>query len=133
MNKNLLKYGITSVAGLIVAVLITWSRGAFSPEAEIKTIVSAFCDGFFVTGMLLTLFGILVWVSGTGFFDGLTYGLQFIVQKIIPLYRQEYKSYYDYKTEKAERRYKGSTVFMMVVGLIFIGISGIILVFYYNV
>ena len=133
MNKNLLKYGITSVIGLIVAFLITWSRGVFDSDIEAKMVVSFICDGFFVTGMLLFLFGILIWVSGTGFFDGLTYGLQFIVQKILPLYRQSYKSYYDYKMEKAERRYKGSTVFMMVVGLIFIGISAIILLVYYKI
>jgi hypothetical protein len=135
MKTKLLKYGIASVVGIFITVLVLESQGFFLVFAEsllqkeIQLICLMLCDGFFVSCILITLFGILVWIASTGFFDSLGYALKTAAHLLIPFKRGQRKSYYDYKMEKEEKRMPAQS-FLIWVGLVFLAISAVFLCFW---
>ena len=133
MKKKLLQYGITAVVGALIALWVMNIEGMFlligagAPGA----ILSILCDAFFVPGILLVLFGALMWVANTGFFDSLGYALRTAAHMFLPFMKTERKSYYDYKTEKADKR--GSTpYFMFIVGVVYMVLAVVFLLIWTN-
>ena len=88
------------------------------------------CDAFFVPGILLTMFGALMWIATTGFFDSLGYAFRTAAHLFIPFKGGERKSFYDYKEERAEKR-GGVPYFILFVGMFYLAISMILLALYY--
>ena len=88
-------------------------------------------DSFFVSGVLLTGAGLLLFVSNNGMFDMLSYGITtFFVARKKNVKERKYKDYYEYKQAKSEK--KRSCAYLLIVGLTFIAIAALCLIGYYN-
>ena len=107
------------------------ARGAFN-NPEQKMLMQYFTDSFFAVGVITAMIGLLIFVSNGGVFDMLIYG----VYRFITLFKKDhmkvkYQTFYDYRVAKAERK-KSSFLFLVIVGALFVGISMIFLVLWYQ-
>lgn len=127
MKKKLLQYGITTAVGAVIALWVMNMEGLFEIEGLTANLIfMILCDAFFVSGILLALFGALVWISTTGFFDTFGYALRTAAHLILPFVKHDTKTFYDYKTEKAEKRTE-SKGFLVIVGSFYLLLSAIFL------
>lgn len=132
MKKKLLQYGICGVFGALMAYWVMDLEGLFLLWGETATVVSIFCNAFFVPGILLASFGALFWIASTGFFDSVAYAFRTAGHLFLPFLRIERKSYYDYKAEKAEKR-TAMPGFIFHVGAFYLALSLICLVIWYAI
>ena len=127
--KSVKKYLIAFGAGLLGVVLIAWFKDIFS-QTELVKIFHILCDGFFVVGVVMTGFGLLVFTSNEGAFDGLA----FAVSSFIGMFRRnldkKYDTLYDYKESRANK--KVSFGFLLISGIVFIAVSMVMLLLYYK-
>ena len=130
-TKKLTIYITTALIGLMIAIPVAMLRG-LSTDASLVNNMWYLSDGFFVSGMLLTGFGALIWVSTTGFFDMFSYAGHSLLVLFTSLKNpKEHKKFYDYKMEKEEKRGKAKPE-LFLVGVAFILISLVFLYLYYN-
>ena len=99
-------YAIHALAELALAFAVARLRGLdFSKGAQLNA--RYLSDGFFVIGLLATGFGLLIWVSTTGFFDIMGYAVKSVVVLFSSLKKpKDHLSFYDYKQIKNETRGK---------------------------
>ena len=133
-NKKWLIWAGILVLETVVALLIARYRG-MSAENELALNARYLSDGCFVVGFMMSGIGALTWISTTGFFDIMSYGVQYGVRALVGLFggnrKPMNKDFYEYKLEKEERR--GKTVYsVLVCGLIFVALSVIFLKVYYG-
>ena len=128
MKKKLLQYGISTAVGAAISVWVMHMEGLFEIEGLTKDLIyMILCDAFFVAGIFLALFGALVWISSTGFFDTFGFAFRTAAHLILPFIKHDNKTFYDYKTEKAEKR--GDTKgFLVIVGIGFLLVSAVFLI-----
>lgn len=128
--KKIRKYLITILVGLIISFSIMIAKDIFSSPNE-KTVFHILCDSFFVSGVLIAGYGLLVVASNGGTFDMFIYG----VSKFFNMFRKDmnkekHKSFYEYRLAKAEKP-KNEFWYLVIIGMIFILISLLFLMFYY--
>ncbi|MFA6627972.1 MAG: DUF3899 domain-containing protein [Bacilli bacterium] len=128
--KNVIRYLITTSVGLVIVLIIVLSKHIFSLDDAIE-IYQVLTDAFFVAGVLITGYGLLVVSSNGGTFDMLVYG----VGRFFDLFRNDmmkvkHKTFYDYRMAKLDRQQGFG--FLIIVGLVFLGISGLFLWLYYQ-
>ena len=105
--------------------------GTYDNIFEVANIMKAFCDAFFVSGVLITCIGGLVFVSNGGVFDMLAYGMRTFFESFKKnVTDRKYRTYYDYKESKKDK--KRNFGFLVVVGVAFIVISLVFLALYYK-
>lgn len=143
-KKIILEYTITFGVCLILSFLVAVFQGLFKPYAEVvaktnwnivnenQKIFFTLTNGCFSIGVVAVGLGLLVMASNGGAFDFIVYG----IRRFISLFQKDinkikYKTYYDYHMAK-EGREKKSFLYMVFVGLFFIGLSLLFLVLYYN-
>lgn len=131
--KTLLQYSITTAIGIIIAVVIMAAKGLFTgAETELVGIYRVLADAFFVPGVIIGGVGLIVFASHGGVFDMLGYA----VVMFFDLFRRDvtkrkYRDFYEYREAKKDKS-KWSITFMLVVGLVFIAVSIVFTVLYYN-
>ncbi len=117
------------IGAAMFAAMMAW-RGGFTaadPAARWQCI----SDAFFVPGILLAAFGLLVWVADGGAFDA----LKFMVQKLFIIIlsdekRAKYpKTFYDYKVQQ-EAKERAPVSHLLWIGLGFIAAAGVALYVY---
>lgn len=127
--KKLKDYLITAAVGLTIAGFILFYKNVFMCKEAID-VFHILCDAFFVPGMLIFGFGLLVVASNGGTFDMLTYG----VMRFFTFFKKDlsakYKTFYDYR--KAQQDSPRKFMFLILVGIFFIAISVIFLLIYLN-
>ncbi len=125
--KSFWKYFITLFVGFLGAFGVMTSKDLFS-QTDPCTIFHILCDSFFVVGVVLTGFGLLVFCSNEGTFDMMIYG----VRSFLDLFRKnatkKFPTFYDYKTSREDKKLKFG--FMLICGLFFIAISLVMYYFY---
>ena len=130
MKKKLLQYGICSLIGAALALWVMYSEGLFIPNNPVD-VSAVLCDAFFVPGILMVMFGALLWISTTGLFDALGYAFRVAAHTLLPfLFKTDILTFYDYKSEKDGKRMK-TPVFIFISGVVFLAASGIALAVYY--
>lgn len=128
MKKKLLRYGIGFAVGGLIAIWVMYLEGLFDAvNYPRETVIMILCDAFFVSGILLALFGALLWIATTGFFDSLGYACRVAVHLIIPMWQREHKTFYDYKVEKESKRGTPQVV-PVVVGAVYLLVSAVFLI-----
>lgn len=130
-KQQLRQYLISAACALLLAALFAQIRG-FGFDQAAAANLSALCDGFFVSGMLIGGLGAMVWVSTTGFFDILSYGFKNLAVLVPFRHRRKYQHFYEYKAEQAAKRSKPQ-LFLLVIGLIMVLIAAIFLYFYTSI
>ena len=131
MKGKIIRYSIASFICLVIAFIILLSKGIFS-QTETKDVMHILVDAFFVPGIIMLSFGILVFSTNEGTFDMLAYGVRriFVLLKRNPQ-DAKYKTFYDYR--EAQRENKHQFGYLIIVGLFFTALSLLFLIFYYNV
>ena len=129
----ILHYSITVVAAGLISLLVLSLRDFW----EVTTLVDKYkmlSDAFTIPGVLLVMVCALVWISTTGFFDGLSYAFTRVGGMLIPFYKKgrEHVTYYDYKMSKKDKEVHGYS-FLLFVGLLFIAISIVFISLFYSV
>ena len=129
-NKALLKKYIIcfSVASLIT-FLVIWARGFFT--ARIAVNLQILSDGFFVSGIALTMFALMMFISGEGGLIGIGFVLRNVIQSFIPMGRANHEVYSKYRERKLSEKKKSADHCILVTGLIFLAISIIFTVIWY--
>ena len=122
-----MQYGICGAVGALIAIWVMNVEGIFVDTGVPDIPFMILCDAFFVAGILLALFGALVWISTTGFFDTFGYALRTAAHLLFPFFRYDTKTFYDYKTEKEEKRTQAKG-FLVIVGLFYLILSFIFLI-----
>ena len=144
-QKTVLKYVITFGACLIVSFLLAVIMGLFRDYKAIKDAGSTWnfkdeysknlfviINGTFITGILTACFGALVALANGGAFEMLVYG----IRRFISLFQKDvnkirFKTFYDYHVYHSEKP-KSEFGFLVVNGLLFVGVSLILVIFYIN-
>ncbi len=128
-KANLLKYGITTVVCLALAVYLCFNRGLFAAE-QWHDRIRVLSDAFFVPGMLVFLFGLLVWLSNDGALLGISYAISLVFKALIPGGQYSRESYGQYKARKQEGG-KTHFDFLLITGGIFLAIGAVFLILFY--
>ena len=115
----IIKYSITILIGALMCFGVILLRGAIPGPVSRLLLLLALADGFSVPGLLITLFGALVWVSSNGAFDAITY---FFVNTFNVLFTKKHETYYDYKLRKTGKEPMG-VGFLLIVGLGFLAVG----------
>lgn len=131
-GKKWLVFGVVLACGMAAAVLIARSRG-LSMDAGLAMNARYLSDGLFAAGLCMTGIGALTWVSTTGFFDIMGYGVKYGLRALIGIFgahRSPTKSFYDYKVERDEKR--GTPHYLLLLaGIVMIAVSAALLGVYY--
>lgn len=119
--KTVYKYLITGGIGLLIAFAVAVSKNIFFAK-ELVDVIEILIDSFFVPGILLFCFGLLVLATNGGTFDMLAYGMA----RFISLFKKEpndvkFKTFHEYTLAKHEENRPFG--YLVIVGLIFIIIS----------
>lgn len=126
--KKLKRYLITIGIGLLGSFGVAYSKGVFS-QTELYKVFHILTDSFFVPAVMITGIGALIFVSNEGAFDGVTYAVTSFIDIFRKNKKNKYHTYYDYKESKANR--DGSFGYLLISGLLFMVLSGIMLWLYY--
>ncbi len=131
-NKwNLLRYGIAVAVGLLIALIVLLAKSVFT-QTNVTEIMRILSDAFFLSGVILTAAGLLVFVSAGGAFDMIAYGFRMLfVMLRRDLSKRKYKDYYEYRQARQEK--KRSIAYLLVVGLVMLAVAVIFLILFYNI
>ena len=127
-------YGICIGIELLIAFLVIWSKGFFAHELAVN--IQILADAFFVSGVLMTLFAGMIYVSGEGALIGIGFVMRNVFLAFIPMGRARHETYANYRARKLGTAKKNSNRYALVTGLIFLFIGTVLTViwaaaFYY--
>jgi hypothetical protein len=127
--KSWLKYVVTLSIGLGFALIVMVSKGIFNQE-DTKQVYKILSDSFFVPGVCITGFGLLILASNGGTFDMLSFGMK----KFFSLFKRDLQgtmneTFYDYRMAKEGT--EKSFGYMIIIGLALIALSVVFVVLYY--
>ena len=121
-NKTLLiKYIVSFCIASLITVLVFWIKGFFVHSTAVN--VQILADGFTVSGLMMSLFAGMVFVSDEGALLGIGYVLRNVVLAFIPMGRMRHEKYADYRERKLGERKKSSDRSALVIGLVFLAIG----------
>lgn len=130
-QETLRKYGICIGIEVLIAFLVIWSKGFFTDSAAVN--VQILSDAFFVSGILMTLYAGLLYVSSEGALIGIGFVLRNAVLTFIPMGRARHEKYVDYRERKLSKAKKSSNRHILVTGLVFLLIGIIFTAIWYAV
>ena len=129
-NKvKLAKYSVCFGIEVLIAFLVIWSKGFFTESAAVN--LQILSDAFFVSGILMTLFAAMNFVSGEGALIGIGFVLRNVVLAFVPMGRAKHEFYADYRARKLSEAKKHENSSILVTGLFFLGIGIILTVIWY--
>ena len=118
---TLRNYGICVGIEVLIAFLVIWSKGFFTQSAAVN--IQILSDAFFVSGILMTLFAGMLYVSGEGALIGIGFVLRYVALTFIPMGRARQEKYADYRARKLDKAKKQNNRHVLVTGLIFLFIG----------
>ncbi len=120
LTKYLICFGVAS----LIALAIIWIKGFFTDSLAVN--IQILSDAFFVSGVLLTSFAAMLYISGEGGLLGIGYVMKSVAEFFIPGARKNHESYAAYRERKTGETKKSVDRCILVTGLVFLAI-GIIL------
>ena len=130
-KKILWRYLICLGVGLAF-VLVVCAIGGFFRES-VKDNVQLLHNAFFSVGALMVLFFGLLYVSGEGAFLGIGYALNWAVKSLLPFGRNKVpETYAQYRERKLGKEKRKGDRCLLFIGLLFIAVSIIFLVIWYQ-
>ena len=118
---KLRNYGICVGIEVLIAFLVIWSKGFFTESAAVN--LQILSDAFFVSGILMTLYAGLMYVSSEGALIGIGFVLRNAALTFIPMGRAKHEVYADYRARKLGEGKKSSNRYALVTGLFFLFIG----------
>ena len=129
MKAVLKNYGVYVGIELLIAFLVIWSKGFFAHSLAVN--IQILSDAFFVSGILMTMFAGMMYVSGEGALIGISFVLRNVVLAFIPMGRAKHEVYADYRARKLSQAKKSSNRYVLVTGLIFLFIGVVFTAIWY--
>ena len=131
MKKLVTKYTIAIILGATLSTIALSLNGFFDTDVAIIQ-YKLLADAFSAPGMIMMLVPVLIWISGEGLFDGLTYALSSLGNMLTFRGYKKQEKFYDYKMRKAEKRMNSGYWFILFVGIGFMLISCVFLAIFYT-
>ncbi len=129
-NKSLLKkYIICFCVASVLSFIVIWIKGFFTDSIAVN--IQILSDAFFVSGILLTMFAGMLYISGEGALLGIGFVLRNVVLTFIPMGRAKQELYSEYRERKLKKAKKEKDNCILVVGLLFLFIGIIFTVIWY--
>lgn len=135
-KKKIIRLVIQITIGLLIAIGVMTSQGAFAQGITQADRILAIGNGFSVTALLYLSFGMLVWISTTGVLDIFSFALQKGAHFFLPFATKNANDkFYEFKVEKeAKRKKNGNGQYMtLLVGLGFLLIAIALTVAWYAI
>lgn len=129
-KDKLIKYAVCVGIELVIAFLVIWSKGFFAHSAAVN--IQILSDAFFVSGILMTLFAGMMYVSGEGALIGISFVLRNVVLTFLPMGRMRHEKYIDYRARKLGEAKKHNNSHILVTGLIFLFIGIVFTAIWYT-
>ncbi len=133
--RELLKRcGLTAGAGALVGVVIFFLRGGFGSDDPVRQFV-ALCDAFTLPGVFLLMISGLIFMSGEGVFDGVSFIVRQGVRTLIPgaRAREEPEKYGDYVEQRRAKGKPKGYACLLLVGIVYLLMGVILTVIYYSI
>lgn len=128
-KETLRKYAVCFGIEALIAFFVIWSKGFFAHSLAVN--VQILSDAFFVSGILMTLFAGMLYVSGEGALVGIGFVLRNVVLAFVPMGRAKHEKYADYRARKLSNAKKQNDRCILVSGLIFLFIGILFTVIWY--
>ena len=129
-NRSLLvKYLVCFGVAALLAVIVFWIEGFFTNN--IARNVQVLGDGFTVSGLLLTLFAGMLFISSEGALVGIGYVFRNVFLTFIPFGRMKQERFADYRERKMKEIKKSGDHCILVTGLVFLAVGVILTVIWY--
>ena len=128
-KASLRNYGICVGIEVLIAFLVIWSKGFFAPSLAVN--IQILSDAFFVSGVLMTLFAGMMYVSSEGALIGIGFVLRNVVLTFIPMGRARHEKYIDYRARKLGEAKNHQISSILVTGLFFLLIGTVFTVIWY--
>ena len=130
INKaKLTKYAVCFAIEIFIGFLVIWSKGFFTQSAAVNLQILA--DAFFVSGILMTLFAGMLFISSEGALIGIGFVLRNVVLTFIPMGRAKQERYADYRARKTSEIKKHNDSCILVTGLAFLFVGIVFTVIWY--
>lgn len=130
-NKALLiKYAVCFGVASAITLIVFWIKGFFTDSLGVN--IQILSDGFFVSGILLTLFAGMMFVSGEGALIGISFVLRNVVLAFVPMGRKKHEVYAKYRERKLASMKKSSDHCILFTGLFFLLIGIVFTVIWYT-
>lgn len=126
----LVKYIICFATASLMTVAVFWSKGFFAHSVGVN--IQILADGFSVSGILMTLFAGMMFVSGEGALLGIGFVVRSVILTFIPMGRQKHEKYADYRERKLKEMKKTKDRCILVTGLLFLFVGIIFNVIWYT-
>ena len=123
----ILKYGLSLVFG----ALCVWGVFAANDYASADKLerYKILCDAFTVPGLLMTMFGAMLWVAGEGALDGISWAAINMVKLLIPGMAGTREPYGDFLERRRGNKVRGFG-FLLHVGLLFLAAAIVFLILF---
>lgn len=128
-KETLRKYAVCFGIEALIAFFVIWSKGFFAHSLAVN--IQILSDAFFVSGILMTLFAGMLYVSGEGALVGIGFVLRNVVLAFVPMGRARHEKYADYRARKLSNAKKQNDRCILVSGLIFLFIGILFTVIWY--
>lgn len=132
-KQDVIRYSVAFAVCGALSVGFMALGGLFSSKLGLYEVFGKISNAFTGVGILTLCAGGLMMISNTGFFDGLTFMGSKVVGALLPFVRTAAKhvNYGDYKERKQETRKKHNSVFLFVIGGVYLFAGIIFMVLYY--
>lgn len=129
-QKTLLKkYLICFGVAFLMAFLVLWREGFLKDDVAVNLQILSDC--FCVSGLLLTLFAGLLFISGEGAFIGIGFVMRNVVLAFVPMGRAKHESYAKYRERKLGTVKKQGDHCILITGLLFLSVGIVFSVVWY--
>lgn len=125
LTKYLVCFGIAS----LLTFIVFWIKGFFAHSLAVN--IQVLADGFTVSGLLLTLFAGMMFISGEGALIGISFVLRNVVQAFVPMGRRHHEVYAKYRERKLGEMKKSGDHCILITGLFFLFIGILFTVIWY--
>lgn len=123
------KYAVCFGVEAFISFLVIWSKGFFTESAAVN--LQILSDAFFVSGILMTLFAGMLFVSGEGALIGIGFVLKSVVLTFIPMGRARHEKYADYRDRKMSEAKERNNSSIFITGFLFLATGIILTVIWY--
>ena len=129
-KARLIKYAVCFGVASLITFIIFWVKGFFTDNTGVN--IQILSDGFCVSGLMLTMFAGMMFISGEGALIGIGFVMKSVVNTFIPMGRKNHETYKQYRERKIGNVKKASDNCILFTGLFFLLIGVIFTVIWYT-
>ncbi len=126
LRDCLICFGIAS----LITFIVFWVKGFFTDDVGVN--IQILSDGFFVSGILLSMYAGMMYISSEGALLGIGFVLRNVVLFFVPMGRTRHETYHQYRERKLEGKRDMNNPAVLIVGLVFLATAIILSAVWYT-